>query len=69
MPRTVREAEEIYKEAEIVKQKIKSSFPAFLRMAVIGVVVFAVVTLGSIFISSNTVIEAGQAASVGYSLQ
>ena len=70
MPRTYEEVVEI-KEASIKKASpIKNSawFVAPLRIAVLGVFVFALVVGSSYFVSSQTIIEAGKAASVGLAL-
>ncbi len=78
MPRSQEEAEEMQEESEeyeyipqaymTPKKKIGRAFAQIFSIAVLGVVALAVVVGGSVLVSSHTVIEAGKAASVGYSL-
>jgi hypothetical protein len=68
MPRTEEEAEEIFEE-EYAPTNNSTPLKSIFGVMALGVIVFVVAMGGSILVSSQTVIEAGKTASVGYTLQ
>lgn len=76
MPRSVEEVEdrmdayeEEYVAPPVRKEKVRRNFMPVFTVAAVGIVALVVAMGGSIVLSSQTVVEAGKAASVGYTLQ
>jgi hypothetical protein len=77
MPQSQEEVEEIYADEEVAEympemaatNKKRNFFIPAVSVVALGVIALVAVMGSSVLVSSHTVIEAGKAASVGYSLQ